>query len=96
MSELAELVLEQNKKIDSLLHQVHHLTVLVMKDKVDTTWVAEDTAAQMLGLAPRTFRRYVKTRQQQFAGIKYRNTNGRNWQYSRKDILNFKNLTSTL
>jgi hypothetical protein len=91
MSELAILVERQTVMIERLSNKVDQLTLLVMKDKVDTTWVNEDTAAEMLGLQPRTIRLNVKSGS---LPVKFRHTNGRNWQYSRKDIMKYKDKTS--
>ncbi len=83
---------EQQAEIRTLKEMVQQLTLLVMKDKVDTTWLDEDTAAEMLGYAPRTLRLQVK---KGAIPVDYRNTKGRNWQYSRKQLLNYKRDTST-
>jgi len=83
---------KENAEIKTMLHQ---LTVLVMKDKIDTTWVAETEAAAMVGLHPRVFREKVKAAKAPWFHITLRHTNGRNYQYSRKGIIKFKQLTST-
>lgn len=67
------------------------LEILIMKDKVDTTWIPEDVAAKSLGLAARTLRRQVK---KGLLKVEYRTTNGRNYQYSRKQLQNFRRETA--
>lgn len=104
MSELAVMIQEQGKEIKSLKSMIHDLTLLVMKDKVDLTWMPESQAANMLGLSRRAFRRKVvltSTMMERnlkipypYNIVEYRHTNGRNYQYSRKSILKFKQLTS--
>lgn len=104
MSELAVMIQEQGKEIKSLKSMIHDLTLLVMKDKIDPTWLTEKQASEVLGLSGRQFRRNVvlsksmMERNQKvtypFNLIEYRHTNGRNYQYSRKSILKFKQLTS--
>ena len=68
--------------------------MMLMKNQVDTTWLKEDMAAEMLGLKPRQLRNKVKEAEGLFGQIDYRNTNGRNWQYRRTDLLKYKELTS--
>lgn len=85
---------EMIAEVRALREAVHQLQLLVMKDKVDTTWLDEKDAASALNLEPRTLRRYVKDSSNRLSIIKYRNTNGRKWQYSRKDIQRYKELTS--
>lgn len=92
MSELYELVVQQSQKIIQLEKTVDNLCKLILKEKVDTTWINEDVAAEMLGLQPRTLRMYVKSGK---IDIDFRNTNGRNWQYSRKGLLDYKKRTSS-
>jgi hypothetical protein len=99
MSELIQIVEQQGRRIDQLIDMVGQLTTLVMKDKVDNTWVSEEVAAEMLGYKdPRTLRKLVKgvikTKDFNIGDITFRNTNGRNWQYSRKSILKYKEKTS--
>jgi len=94
MAELTTLVEEQSKKIDQLIKGLSDLTILVMKDKVDTTWVTEEVAAEMIGIQPAWLRRKVRKNEKPWNEIGYRHTNGRNFQYSRKGIINFKRLTS--
>lgn len=89
MTELREEILQ-------LKEMVKHLTMLVMKDKVDTTWLSEEQAAEALGLEARTLRRKVKSMQFPFNQIDFRHTNGRNFQYNRKGLLKFKEITSTM
>lgn len=92
MSELVQLVKTQGERINQLVSMVDKLIILVMKDKVDTTWVNEKTASEMLGYKdPRTLRKLVKAGELE---ITFRNTNGRNWQYSRKAIMKLKDRTS--
>lgn len=94
MSDLRELVLAQNKQLELMSKQIHQLTLLVMKDKVDTTWIDEETAAKMLGYQdPRSLRKLIK---KGVVDVEYRNTNGRNYQYSRKGILKYKEKTAVL
>lgn len=78
-------------EIKALRKELHQLTLLVMKDKVDTTWLSEEDAAQSLGFTPNVLRRKVKAGE---LDITSRNTNGRKWQYSRKSILSYKQNTS--
>jgi hypothetical protein len=105
MSELVALVEQQTKQLAELKGMVHNLTILVMKDKVDLTWLSEADAAEMLGIkhARGLRKRVVLTKKMMESGekiqypfnlIEYRNTNGRLFQYSRKSILKFKHVTS--
>lgn len=98
MSELLTIVLEQGKKIEQMQKSLHDLSVLVMKNKVNDTWLDEDVAAEMVGYHPQNFRRKVKTgnkeHKEPWCIISYRNTNGRNWQYSRKSLIQFQQKTS--
>lgn len=93
MSELREIIEKQSAEISALRQDVHRLSILMMKDKVDTTWINEDTAAAMVNMTPAWFRRKVKQGYENFSLISYRHTNGRNFQYSRKSILQFKENT---
>lgn len=94
MSELAIMVQQQNMKIDRLQRVIEDLAKLILKNKIDDTWVDENTAATMLGYKDgRTLRKYVKAGK---ITVDFRNTHGKNWQYSRKGLLNFKTQTSTL
>lgn len=90
MSELLTMVAEQGREIKELKDMIHQLTLLVMKDKVDTTWLDEKEAADALGYDPRTLREKVKAGE---IPVESRNYKGRNWQYSRKGILKFKEQT---
>lgn len=92
MSELSELVKQQSEKIERLEKVVDSLCKLIMKDKVDTTWLTEEVAAETLGLQPRTLRMYVKAGK---IDVDFRHTNGRSYQYSRKGIMEFKKNTSS-
>src|ERR1700760_3675545 len=98
MSELLTMVMEQGKKIESIYKMVNDLTALVMKDKVNTIWVDENIAAEMLGMHPETLRRKVKSaisnNQFPMNQISYRNSNGRKFQYSRKSLMRYMELTS--
>jgi hypothetical protein len=98
MSELVTMVADQSRQIESLKSMVHNLTLLVMKDKVNDTWINEEVAAEMVGYHPETFRRKVKqaheNHQRPWCLITFRNTRGRNWQYSRKSIIEFQKKTS--
>jgi hypothetical protein len=82
-------------EIKSLREDVRQMSILLMRDKIDTTWIPETDAAAMLQMQPDTLRRYVKAGKPNFQMINFRHTNGRKWQYNRKDILKFKNYTST-
>lgn len=94
MSELMMEVQALRKENAEIKTMLHDLTVLVMKDKIDTTWVDEEEAAKSVGLTPEWFRRKVKKGEYPFSEISYRNSNGRNWQYSRKGLIKYKSLTS--
>ncbi len=98
MSELMTMVEQQGKKLDSIEKMVHQLSILVMKNKVNDTWVNEDIAAEMVGYNPETFRRKVKDAHKKHREpwnlINFRNSNGRNWQYSRRSLENFQKRTS--
>lgn len=91
MGELAILVERQSKKIDELTIVVNNLTKLILKNKVDDVWIDEESAANLLELQPRTLRKKVKFKK--ILDIQARNTNGRNWQYNRKDIELYKQKT---
>lgn len=94
MSELITLVQEQNVRIRNLERVIDNLAKLMLKNKVDDTWVDETTAAGMLGYKDgRTLRKAVKAGS---INVDFRNTNGKNWQYSRKGLLNYKTQTSTI
>jgi hypothetical protein len=95
MAGLTEMVESQGRMLMQLTQEVKYLQTLVMRDKIDTTWVPERDAAAMLDMQPDTLRRYVKAGKPFFNQINFRHTNGRKWQYSRKDLIKFKNLTST-
>lgn len=92
MSELLTMVEEQNKAIERLTKMVRDLSILVMKNKVTTTWVDEGVAAEILGYKdPRTLRKLVKSKALDIDG---RNTNGKNWQYSLKSINRYQERTA--
>jgi hypothetical protein len=82
-----------------LRQEVKALTRIVLKNKIDDTWIPEPDAAEMLGFNdPRTLRRKVVVKggaPYPFSLISYRCTNGRKFQYNRKDLMKFKNITST-
>lgn len=89
-----------------LQEEIKCLTLLVLKDKVDKTWMTEKEAALSLGYNnPRSLRRKVvltddriskgEKVQYPYNLITYRCTNGRNYQYSRRSIMKFKEQTST-
>lgn len=85
--------------IKELTRKVDQLTLLVMKDKQDTTWLTEEQAAEMLGYKnPRSLRKKVKASAgvAPFSLIVFCHTNGRNWQYTRKSIVRFREATSTM
>lgn len=91
MSELVPMVQELLNLVKSQGKQIHELQVMVMKNKVDDTWISEEIAAEMIGYDGRTFRRWVKAGK---LPIDFRNTNGRRYQYNRKSILRYKENTS--
>jgi hypothetical protein len=85
MGRLEQKVEAQDRKLDAVL-------TAVRKDKVNDTWLDESLAAAMLNLEGRTLRRKC------IAGdlpIHYRNTNGRAYQYNRRDLLKYQTQTST-
>ena len=91
------------QEIQSLREDVRRLGMLIMKDKVDTTWISEEDAAHSLGITPQTLRKGVKRIEsgnpsisRKAIRISYRTTNGRNYQYSRKDLINYKNKTAVV
>lgn len=93
MSELLQIVMKQERQLEDLKKTIDNLCKLIMRDKIDQTWVDEQTAAQMLGYSsPRTLRNLVKQNQ---LPIDFRNTRGRSWQYSRKSIAEYKYQTGT-
>ena len=59
------------------------------------TWLDEETAAGMLGLTPKEFRRRVKSADHAM-GINFTHTNNRNFRYSKEDIEAFQFRNSTL
>ena len=81
------------QEVQSLKKMMDVLTNVVKRDKIHDTWLSEVDAASMLGLAPRTLRRYCRDAS---LPINFRNTNGRNWQFSRKDITTYMNNSSTM
>ncbi|MBS1629390.1 MAG: helix-turn-helix domain-containing protein [Bacteroidetes bacterium] len=81
------------QEVQTLKQMVTTLTTVVKRDKIFDAWLNEEDAASMLGLAPRTLRRYCRDGA---LPINFRNTNGRNWQFSRKDILTYMNNSSTI
>ena len=89
------------REVRGLRKEIATLMAIVKKDKVFDAWIDECTAAEMLGMQPRTLRRKCtgyKKKGVEIAPelpINYRNTNGRSWQYSRKDIKAFMQNTST-
>lgn len=88
MTELMEAVVKLTKKVDEL-------TLLVMKEKNDTTWISEKDAADMLGYGcPRTLRKKVKAAVYPFNTIVYRSSEGRKFQYNRKSLQKFKEQTA--
>ncbi len=89
------LVYELKQKLDQQDQKLNQLQLLVMKGHNSNTWVDEPEAADMLGLQPRTLRKYVKNGYGPFAGISFRHTNGRSWQYKRGDLERFRELTSS-
>jgi len=89
------MIEELTREIFLLRQEVKQLTLLILKNKVDDTWIPESMAAEMLGLKPRTLREAVKNKKGLFSEIDFRHTNGQRWQYHRKSLLKFKDLTST-
>lgn len=81
-------------EIQALRNDVKVLTMMIMKDKIDTTWVAESDASQMFGLTPKWFRRKVLSRHFPFEEVGFRTTGGRNYQYNRKALLRAKEKSS--
>lgn len=80
------------REIRGMRKQIEQLTQIISKDKIYDTWIDEGTAAKMIGRSARTLRRMVK------AGdlpIDYRNTNGRAYQYNRRDLKKYLDNTST-
>lgn len=96
MSELVQQVQLQNIMIEKLTKKIDDLTVLVMKNKVDDTWLNEEVAAEMLNYSPRVLRRKALSAKYPFTLIECRNTNGRKYQYNRKSLIKFKEQTSTM
>lgn len=98
MGELAIEIQELRKEVSELKQLIHENSVLMMKDKVNTTWVDEEVAAAMIGYHPETLRRKVKEGARKYEEpwclITFRNTRGRNWQYSRKSLVRFQERTS--
>lgn len=80
------------QEVKALREVVDLLTVAIRRDKINDAWIPEIDAASMLGLAPRTLRRHCRDA---VLPIHFRSTNGRNWQFSRKDITAYMNNTST-
>lgn len=95
MGELLTEVLALRKENAEIKQMVNQLFILIKKNKIDDTWLSEEEAAESLGLSPISLRRKVKKPVGQWHHITFRNNNGRNWQYSRKGILKYKQLTST-
>jgi hypothetical protein len=81
------------QEVQALKQMVGTLTSVVKRDKIFDAWLNEDDAASMLGLAPRTLRRYCRDG---MLPINFRNTNGHNWQFSRKDMTAYMNNSSTM
>lgn len=81
------------QEVQMLKQMVITLTSVVKRDKIFDAWISEKDAASMLGLAPRTLRRHCRDAS---LPIHFRNTNGRNWQFSRKDIATYMNSSSTM
>ncbi len=95
MSELMTEIEAIRKENADLKKSLHQLTIIAMKDKLNAVWLSEDIAASMLNLQPRTLRKAVKKGEGHFREINVRNTNGRNYQYSRKSLEKYQSLTST-
>jgi hypothetical protein len=106
MSELVSEVRDLKNLVLNLTQQVHDLTILTMKNKVDDTWIEEEIAATMVGFEDsRAFRRKIvlsnarmkkgETVPYPWSMINYRSSNGRKYQYSKKSIQKFKDITST-
>lgn len=80
------------QKLQELEGEVRSLRNFIGKDKIYDAWVCEEDAAAIVHLNARTFRRKV------IAGkipINFRHTNKRNYQYSRRDLVNWMKQTST-
>ena len=88
------MIEELTIEIRQLRADVEKLTLLLLKNCVDQVWLKEEIAAEMLGLKPRALRNYVTGKKSLFADIDYRHTNGRSFEYRRKDLMRFKELTS--
>jgi len=80
------------REIRAMRKELATLTTVIAKDKIYDAWIDESTAAQMLNLSSRTLRTQCKSNK---LPIHYRNTNGRHFQYSRKDLKEFLKQTST-
>lgn len=81
-------------RLQRIEESVEKLLLINLKDKVDQAWLDEDTASGMFGIGSRHFRRKVVSREFPFDEVQYRNTNGRNYQYNRKDLLKAKEKSS--
>ena len=95
MGELLLEVLALRKENAEIKQMVSQLFIMIKKTRIDDTWLSEEEAAESLGLSPIMLRRKVKKPVGQWHHVTYRNNKGRQWQYSRKGILKYKQLTST-
>ena len=89
-----------DEKIDQILNEmsglkkeVIELRGLVIRDKVKDPWIPEKDAAALCNYDAENFRRKVKASD---IDVRYRNDNGRKWEYHEKDILRYKEETSTM
>lgn len=81
------------EKIETIFQWVKKQQSSSAKDKARDVWTNEADAAALLGYTPEWFRRKVKDGT---IAIHYRNTNGRKYEYLTKDILEYKESTSTI
>jgi len=95
MSELLETVKRMEQRQIQQSEEIKALQMMLLKKQVSAEWLDEGTAAASLGIGVRSFRKKVTGMEGLFSRIIYRHTNGRRYQYNRKSLEAFKQITST-
>ena len=88
---MAQATLEE--KIDTIFQWVRIQQTQHAKTRAKDAWMSESDAAALLGYTPEWFRRKVKD---STIPIHFRNSNGRKYEYLTKDIMEYKERTSTI
>ena len=97
MSDLSIEVLEIKKEIAGISQLLNKIRSEILAQKIAKNWANEVVVAIALGYkTPRSFRKLAtaKDRNYPFTLIRYRTTNGKNYQYNIRSIEEFMDATS--